>query len=281
MERARERSQKQSEWDYQQLIAIQAGQDLDPFFGLLVSSQFAIPVSDLGDEAANAKVVDAIRAQHVIIHAQSLAHSRIAANYTDPDITTLTTNSSSKIGLDDDQYTLYKAVATDTSGQRRRVKQDEASTRALQGLLGASLVLLIISWLFTYRDTNVLPRPPTSIASVAALIAAGNLLDKLPPDVQLLDREAFAAALGVGGEKPTKYWIGWRTVPDLENGGKTRRFGIFAIEEGDEELTEGSEDEENSVGEEASTGEEASVGDEAAGGRSTASVGRLQWRHTL
>ncbi|KAK8139140.1 hypothetical protein PG984_002520 [Apiospora sp. TS-2023a] len=251
---------------YEDLAAIQAGQDLDDFFGILVSSRYAIPLSDLGDEAANSKVVDAIRDQHGIIQAQYLAHNR--ANASDSNATTLTTNSSSRIGLDNEGYTLYNATAIDTSGQRRRVKQDAASTRALQGLLGASLLLLIISWLFTYRETNVLPRPPTSIASVAALIAAGNLLRKLPLDAQHLDREAFAAALGVGsgGEKTTKYWIGWRTVPDLESGGKTRRFGIFAVEEGDddedEELTEGSEGEGDSGDEE----------EEVAGRRSTASV---------
>ncbi|KAK7965289.1 hypothetical protein PG988_010293 [Apiospora saccharicola] len=258
---ARDRSQTS---DYRKLTRIRAGQDLDSFFSLLVSSQFAIPISDLGDEAADAKVFDAIRFQHGIIQAQNLGNSRASAN--NPNATTLATNSSSRIGLDDEGFTLYNATATDTSGQRRRIKQDPASTRALQGLLGASLVLLIISWLFTYRETNVLPRPPTSIASVAALIAAGNLLSKLPPDAQRLDREAFAAALGVGsGEKMTKYWIGWRTVPDLENGGKTRRFGIFAVEEGDddedEEPTEGSEGEGDSGGE-----------DEAAGGGNTASV---------
>lgn len=249
MERARDRSHGLSGSDYDKLVTIQSRQDLDPFFEMLVSSPFAIPISDLGDEAANAKVVDAIRFQHGIVQAQNLAANRMPANH--PNATTLTTNSSSRIGYDDDQYTVYKAVATDTSGQRRRVKQDRVSTRTLQGLLGASLVLLVISWLFTYRGTNVLPRPPTSIASVAALIAGGNLLEKLPPDVQQLDREAFAAALGVGSEKPTKYWIGWRTVPDLGNGGKTRRFGIFALEEGDDELTEDLESEEDSVVEEA------------------------------
>ncbi|KAK7949768.1 hypothetical protein PG988_016407 [Apiospora saccharicola] len=219
---ARDRSQTS---DYRKLTRIRAGQDLDSFFSLLVSSQFAIPISDLGDEAADAKVFDAIRFQHGIIQAQNLGNSRASAN--NPNATTLATNSSSRIGLDDEGFTL---------------------------------------WLFTYRETNVLPRPPTSIASVAALIAAGNLLSKLPPDAQRLDREAFAAALGVGsGEKMTKYWIGWRTVPDLENGGKTRRFGIFAVEEGDddedEEPTEGSEGEGDSGGE-----------DEAAGGGNTASV---------
>lgn len=197
------------------------------------------------------------------------------ATASDPNASTLATNSFSRIVHDDDNYTLYNATATDTSGQRRRVKQDAASTRALQGLLGASLVLLIITWLFTYREANVLPRPPTSIASVAALIAGGNLLTKLPPDVQRLDKEAFAAALGVGSKKTTKYWIGWRTVPDLENGGKTRRFGIFAVEEGDDELTEDSESEEDAAGEEAPVDEEDSVGDEAAGRRSTASVDRF------
>lgn len=231
------------------------GRGSDAFFDLLVSSQFAIPMSDLGNKAADAKVVEAIIFQHGIIQAQNFANTRVAVN--EPDATTLLTNSSSKVGYDDEGFTVYNATATDTSGQRRRVKQDAASTRALQGLLGATLVLLVISWLFTFRGTNVLPRAPTSIASVAALIAGGNLLDKLPPDAQRLDKEALAAALGAGTK--TRYWIGWRTVPDSETGRKTRRFGIFAVDE-DDDPNEESEWEGDEEGEQAT-------------GRSTASDG--------
>ncbi|KAK8107996.1 uncharacterized protein PG998_010009 [Apiospora kogelbergensis] len=253
--RARDRSQAQAAMDYKEMETGRTGRGSDAFFDLLVSSQFAIPMSDLGNKAADAKVVEAIIFQHGIIQAQNFANTRVAVN--EPDATTLLTNSSSKVGSDDEGFTVYNATATDTSGQRRRVKQDAASTRALQGLLGATLVLLVISWLFTFRGTNVLPRAPTSIASVAALIAGGNLLDKLPPDAQRLDKEALAAALGAGTK--TRYWIGWRTVPDSETGRKTRRFGIFAVEE-DDDPNEDSEWEGDEEGEQAT-------------GRSTASDG--------
>ncbi|KAK7975754.1 hypothetical protein PG989_014217 [Apiospora arundinis] len=209
---------------------------LSPFFGMLVSSRFAIPMSDLGDEAANQKVADAIRLQHGIIQAQNLAQQRIPAQWSN---VTLSPPFASK--NDSDALARYEAVVTDTSA-RRRVVQDAASTRALEALLGAALILLVIGWIFMHQ-TDVLPRTPTSIASVAALVAGGNVLDKLPPDAEWRSRAELAAALRAsssnidpGGEP--KFWIGWGLVPDLEgraagseNENGFRRFGIFAVGE--------------------------------------------------
>ncbi|KAI0199409.1 hypothetical protein F4808DRAFT_471695 [Astrocystis sublimbata] len=202
---------------------------LDPFFATLISSRNAIPIADLGDEAANEKVADTIRFQHGIIQAQNLARGLVPASTSN---VTLTSDSS----MTNDAQPVYTGKVTDPT--RKRVVQDAASTRILEALLGASLVLLIVGWVFTHQ-TDVLPMAPTSIAAVAALIFGGNLLEKLPADAQWRSQDEIAAAFGKGGN--TKIWLGWGLVPDLEGramGGENengvRRFGIFVVDEEDE-----------------------------------------------
>lgn len=224
---------------YSSLAKIQTDpQLLEPFFGMLVSSRFAIPMSDLGDAGADQKVADAIKWQHGVIHAQNLAQQRIPAQWSNVTLASIASRN------DSDAQPRYTAAVTDTSA-RRRVVQDAASTQALEALLGAALVLLVVGWLFMHQ-TDVLPRPPTSIASVAALVAGGNVLDKLPADAEWRTRAELAAALrassggggiaGIGGEP--RFWLGWGLVPDLEgraagteNENGYRRFGIFAVGE--------------------------------------------------
>ena len=93
------------------------------------------------------------------------------------------------------------------------MRASAASTRALEALLGAALALLVVGWL-RMRQTDVLPLAPTTIASVAALIAGGNLVEKLPADAAWRRRADVAAALRAAGA--TEFWIGWGLVPDLE-----------------------------------------------------------------
>ncbi|KAK8044183.1 hypothetical protein PG993_004207 [Apiospora rasikravindrae] len=208
-------------------------QVLNPFFGMLVSSRYAIPIADLGDPSANARVADAIRFQHGVIHAQNLAAQRMPAAWSD---VTLTSSSAAKPNNASDAQPRYAANMTDPTG-RHRVVQDAASTRALEALLGAALVLLGVGWCFMHQ-TDVLPRAPTSIASVAALVAGGNLLERMPGDAEWRSRKEIAAALNseAAGGRP-QFWIGWGLVPDLEGralGGESengfRRFGIFVVE---------------------------------------------------
>lgn len=212
---------------------------LDPFFSHLVSSRYAISLSDFGDPTANEKVAEAIKFQHNIIMAQTLAQQRVDARWSNVTLTSATLATSANIS---DADMKYPANITDPYS-RQRVVQDAASTHALTALLGIALVLLIISWIYL-PNTDVLPRAPTSIASVAALIAGGNLLDKLPPDAQQewCDDSDIAAALG----ENTKFWLGWGLVPDVEgqemcneNENGIRRFGIFAVEPEDEDGTKG------------------------------------------
>ncbi|KAI0440985.1 hypothetical protein F4803DRAFT_577051 [Xylaria telfairii] len=198
---------------------------LDPFFGMLVTSPWAIPMSALGDPSASVSVEAAIKFQHGIIQAQTLTEIYAPAN---------TTNSTIAEPIspgDNDARPLYNATVTDATG-RRRVVQDAVSTHILVALLAITLVLFIIGWAGT-TGTDVLPRSPTTLASVAALIAGGNLLDRLPTDAQ--SPEDILAALGGPG---ARLWMGWGNLPDEEGrltGGENEagvsQFGIFLVDE--------------------------------------------------
>ncbi|KAK0638805.1 hypothetical protein B0T16DRAFT_394651 [Cercophora newfieldiana] len=185
----------------------QLSDTLDDFFTLLTTSPWAIPRTSLGDPSADDATRDAIKFQQGIIMAQLLATAREPA-----ELTTAT----SKPG-DNDASQRFNTTTT-VPDSRRRVVQDPVSTRILQGLLGAALLLLVLSWLFSPR-TAVLAGSPTSVATQAALVSGGNLLGFLPVDAQWRTAEEMAAVMGHG----TRFWIGWGTVPNVdgrENGGE-------------------------------------------------------------
>ncbi|KAH8164935.1 hypothetical protein CIB48_g3306 [Xylaria polymorpha] len=202
-------------------------QSLDMFFAAIVTSPWAIPVSNLGDPdpSTRASVIAAIKFHHGIITAQLLRSTLAPAN---------TTNSTlaEPIGPgDNDAQPHYNATVTDPTG-RRRVVQDAVSTHVLAALLATTLVLFIIGWAGT-TGTDVLPRSPTTIASSAALIAGGNVLAHVPADAQSL--EDIIAALG--GPR-ARLWMGWGNLPDEEGrltGGENEagvsQFGIFVVDE--------------------------------------------------
>jgi hypothetical protein len=211
---------------YEALVPITADpQLLDPFFNLLIRSPFAVPISYLGDQAHDADVENAIRRQHGIIQAQTLAASRtMPANQTN---TTLTPAQARAGGTDADSR--FAANLTSTT-PRARVVQDSVATRILQGFLGATLLLAILSWVSAPHVGTVLPRPPNSIASMAALLAGGNVFGLLPPDAaRLSDREL---AITLGGRQ-TRFWLGWGPKSG-EGGIESKRFGIFAERNGED-----------------------------------------------
>ncbi|KAK3294578.1 uncharacterized protein B0H64DRAFT_343955 [Chaetomium fimeti] len=222
---------------------------LTPFFAMLTSSPWAIPVPLLGDPSATTTIINAIRQQHGIIQAQNLVQQLIPAN---------TTNTTIPQGYPPgttDDIPLYNATITSAPGSgRRRVVQDTTSTRILQGLLAIILVLLLVNWA-CMPNTDVLPRSPTTIASAVALLAGGNLLEEgmagfgplkgsdgdsgmggLDGRAGLL--RVLLAGKGVGGGgvdgdgsgdddsvylkkkeellKGARFWMGWGTVPDVE-----------------------------------------------------------------
>ncbi|KAI0466726.1 hypothetical protein F4859DRAFT_526406 [Xylaria cf. heliscus] len=122
--------------------------------------------------------------------------------------------------------------------QRRVVAQDATSTHILVAFLAVSLVLYLLSWIIC-RRTDVLACSPTRIASVAALIAGGNLVAKS-------SREGEEDSLGDIADEfehpDSRFWLGWGNLPDEEGlhmGGENEagvsQFGIFVI--GREKLT--------------------------------------------
>ncbi|KAK5659565.1 hypothetical protein OQA88_767 [Cercophora sp. LCS_1] len=182
-----------------------------PFFQLLTTSPWAIPLGDLGDPAADDRIGKAIKFQHGIIVAQSLALNMLPANMTNATFTSPTAG-------DNDAQRVYQADITQPDA-RRRVVQDSLSTRILQGLLGTTLVFLALSW-FCMPETAVLASSPTTIASRAALIAGGNLLSLFSDDAQLWNLEDVQAAMSPAA---ARFWMGWAK----EDG--ERRFGIWVL----------------------------------------------------
>ncbi|KAI0975144.1 hypothetical protein F4678DRAFT_419421 [Xylaria arbuscula] len=199
-------------------------QKLSPLFALMVTSPWAIPISALGDPTASDSVIDAIRLHHGIIQAQTLANTLVPAN------TTNATLAESFGPGDNDARPRYNASVTDATG-RRRVVQDAVSTHVLVALLGVTLVLFIAGWASS-PGTDVLPRSPTTIASVAALLAGGNIFHRLQPQ----DGESLENAIAALGGPDARFWMGWGNLPDEEgrlSGGENEagvsQFGIFVV----------------------------------------------------
>jgi len=196
---------------------------LEPFFQLLTVSPWAIPKSDLGDPSASGKVVDAIKFQHGIIQAQFLTNLRKPADVSNATLV------DPKPGDNDAQPTFVAEVTA--ADARRRVVQDVLSTRVLQGLLGGTVLLLVVSWVFT-RNTAVMASSPTTIAYRVALVAGGNLLELLPDNAQARKPDEMAAALG----RDTRFRMGWTSAPGedgklsgTESEGGAGRFGIYGV----------------------------------------------------
>ncbi|KAK3361152.1 hypothetical protein B0T24DRAFT_539234 [Lasiosphaeria ovina] len=165
---------------------------LDPFFASLVSSQFAIPASALGSADATTlqAVADAITWQHKLIRAQV-----VSAWNRRPTVSRNTT----------DQALVFPK---DTAGARR-VVQDMVSTRILQALLAAALVFGAASWLALPKANDVLPRDPSSIASVAALLADGNIFGLLGRGAEWLPPADLLAFFRDGLHVTMRFQLAW------------------------------------------------------------------------
>lgn len=107
------------------------------------------------------------------------------------------------------------------------VRQDVISTRILEGLLGILLIVLFLSW-YASKDTGNLPRPTTSIASVAAYLVDGNLLDVLPNDAEWLSLSQIEESLRKG--YAVMYAdLTWETTMQTRRGGWDRAVELFGI----------------------------------------------------
>ncbi|KAI5865702.1 hypothetical protein GGS23DRAFT_603248 [Durotheca rogersii] len=199
----------------------------DAFFEQLVTSRYAVPLSAVGDPAQAATVRDAITFQHGVIAAQYYSNTYRTGVPTEP--TTITTplfpslsEASSPAGGDTG---VYPGTASDPYG-RRRLAQDTASTRVLEALLLGTLALSLAGWALGPRGA-VLPRSPSGIAGVLALLAGGDVLERL---YQGRDGDGGARWESLAEARSAfpaecSFWMGWGPAP----GGGEQRFGIWAV----------------------------------------------------
>lgn len=201
---------------------------MDSFFQQLVTSRYAIPVDYLGDPAQVTAVENAIIFQHGIIAAQCISRSfpldvgfdnRTGA----PNVTLFPALSNQHDGSVDTG--VYGATATDSHGTQR-VVQDPVATRLLQVLLLATFALTLAGWVLGAWKP-VLPRPPTSIASVLALLAGGDVLEHMygggKRDCLTLE-EAMSRF-----DEDCSFRLGWGRGND-DGPDAPQRFGIWVVQ---------------------------------------------------
>ncbi|KAI8635574.1 hypothetical protein F5Y19DRAFT_408326 [Xylariaceae sp. FL1651] len=190
---------------------------IDNFFSTLVTSPYAIPLEYLRDASKSEIVRDAIIFQHGIIRAQKMNDgSRVLPERT---------NALAR-GADKSDAVAYSANVTGAIGETH-VVQDAASTRILQALLIAVLVFSLGSWAVIPK-TRILPREPTSIASVIALLADGNMFELLPKEWQLSEEKDIESLFN-----DITFKMGWVEFVDPEReviaGGDKVRFSIYGL----------------------------------------------------
>lgn len=199
--------------------------DFDPFFQQLVTSRYAIPLSAISDPTQADVVLNAIRLQHGIIEAQVLSNnyrvdinsSKVKENPTAVLTPTISNNSTSN------DSTSYSATLTYPFG-RQRVVQDPTATAILVALLLSISILLIMNRVFGSNEP-ALPRSPSSVGSILALLAGGNVLEHLYDEgPEPMDWNDVKTRLG----EESHLYLGWdpsNTDEEFEQ----RRFGIWII----------------------------------------------------
>jgi hypothetical protein len=202
---------------------------------LMTSTYNNLTASDLENPDLLPAIAAAIKQQDGIIIAQNTVYGN--ADSVHPANATNVTLPAGVTGKTDADF-IYAGNITVPQGRGLCVAQDATSTHILTGLLGAVLLLFIISWVWM-PHTAVLPQKiPLNIASMAALIAGGNLLDYLPPNADRCSDEELKRALASRGD--TNVWLGWGAAADVEgrmagneNEGGVSRFGIWVVERGE------------------------------------------------
>ncbi|KAH7163545.1 hypothetical protein B0J13DRAFT_431524 [Dactylonectria estremocensis] len=218
--------------DYSSLINVTHTGLLDAFFAMLNASDYAVSEESLGgsSEAAARKVRSGILGQHGVIRAQSLnfkSRRHLSSLGTFPAVNGVNIVS----GIDPSASASQAVPLVNGSRvwQRLRLRQGVVATRILQGLLGAVLVLHLLSWMLMPK--NRLPRSPTTIASVAALLVDGNLIRILPRGAQWQPRREVEQCLH-DSELAERYEMGWETsrIKKMRNGRRvTVEGGTFGI----------------------------------------------------
>ncbi|KAF9767968.1 hypothetical protein IL306_014790 [Fusarium sp. DS 682] len=213
--------------DYSTLINVTADGLLDPFFAMLNASQFAVPDSTFGSSTPNAanEVQSAILSQHGIIRAQSLnfkSRRHLTSRGTFP--VADGTNIVSGINPDEPVSQAVPVISGSQVTKSVRLRQDTIATRILQGIVGALMLLHIISWIYWRRLR--LPRSPTTIASITALLVDGNLFKSLPRAAQW-QPDSELEAIFTERDTPRRFELGF----DRKGRGR-RRDGRAKKEDG-------------------------------------------------
>ncbi|KPM40331.1 hypothetical protein AK830_g6219 [Neonectria ditissima] len=225
--------------DYSSLVNVAQNGLFDAFFAMLNASDYAASEDSLGGStAANAgEVRSAILRQHGVIRAQSLnfkSRRHLSSSGTFPAVN----GQDIKSGVNP-EASVSEAVPLlngDSMSQQVRLRQGVVATRILQCLVGAVLLLHILAWMFMPK--NRLPRSPTNIASVTALLVDGNLLRILPRAAQWQPRREAEQALRES-ELAERFEMGWTTtrVRTGRDGRKVKieggSFGIRALAAGE------------------------------------------------
>jgi hypothetical protein len=89
-----------------------------------------------------------------------------------------------------------------------RLRQNEISTRILQGLLVWMMICAVVS-LFTVRLSRILPKNPCSIAAQVSLVAGSQMLSGLPSKAQWMDDKEFNTLF-----EDEKYAMSWSVDVD-------------------------------------------------------------------
>ncbi|KAI3337578.1 hypothetical protein HD806DRAFT_543165 [Xylariaceae sp. AK1471] len=191
--------------------------NLWPFFNLLTTSRYSVPLADVDNPQRDESVASAIVFQHGIVRAQVLSEGfRGPANTTNVTLANPPTNPETA-----NDAISYNSTVRSTAG-RLRLAQDLATTRVIEALLVVALLLSVAGRLLM-PNTKLLPQNPISFANVAALVADGNVLSILPDNTQFLSDDGLVTAIGRG----YLLRLGWWASEDED--GSRQRFGIFAI----------------------------------------------------
>ncbi|KAL9950183.1 hypothetical protein D7B24_008683 [Verticillium nonalfalfae] len=219
------------------------GNLLDPFFSALTSSDVAVPAAALSDTGLDTagRVADAVVAQHKVIRAQNLnlnIRRSLSAQGNFP-----FAGNGVTIGTGGDAAAAQPRVAgvlrsVNNSGARR-LEVDEIAARVLQVVLGVVLLGCIVGLILAIigglgiRGEGMVPRQGRSIASIAALLADGNVFGFLGRGAEWMKQEEIEADFKDGG-LVVGFGLGWEVVRARRRGDGVRRYGSDLL--GDEEL---------------------------------------------
>lgn len=213
----------------------------DGFFAALTTSKYALPGYVLSDPLQVDAVEAAITFQHKMMVAQILSSSaRIPVWYeslNDHGVFAYKSKDDFNGGIVQSNgainVTTYAAVVTNTQGGPYRVLQDVKTTRIIQSLLVAILILSVLGLLFG-PSMAVVPRPVTCVASVLALLVDGNLYDALGSQVkdrgEAADLSNAEIRTILGGNYRFKLGTGPSEVADGTCGDDRHRYAIWVSE---------------------------------------------------